>query len=68
MKHGDAVEQLDEWHRQVLIWHWDEGLSHEEIGRRLGITAKNSAVIHHRAIQRLREILKNDDDAAETHV
>jgi len=63
----EAVDQLDERYRQVLVWHRDEGLSHEEIGRRLGITAAYSAVIHHRAIQRLREILTNDDGPAETH-
>jgi RNA polymerase sigma factor (sigma-70 family) len=59
-----GVDRLEDRQRQVLVWHRDEGLSHEEIGRRLGITAENSAVIHHRAIRRLRKILAEGDSSS----
>lgn len=47
--------------RQVLIWRFEEGLSHREIGDRLGISENGSQSRLFRALQACRKRLEEQD-------
>jgi len=52
-----ALDALPEGYRTVLVLHDVEGLTHEEIGERLGIAAGTSKSQLHKARARMRELL-----------
>lgn len=52
---------LSQEDRQVLIWRFAEGLSHREIGDRLGISENGSQSRVFRALQACRKRLKEQD-------
>jgi RNA polymerase sigma-70 factor (ECF subfamily) len=52
-----AIARLPRGARQVFVLHDLEGLRHEEIGRRLGLSAGTSKAQLHRARKLLREVL-----------
>ena len=52
----DAIARLlDERQQKVLLMKFQDGLSDEEIGARLGIAAGHVRVLRHRSLTRLRE-------------
>jgi RNA polymerase sigma-70 factor (ECF subfamily) len=53
-----ALERLPEDYRQVLTWRYQEELSFEEIGQRLGRTANAAHKLFARAVQQLRQELE----------
>jgi RNA polymerase sigma-70 factor (ECF subfamily) len=60
----DAIAQLPEGCRAVLLLRKIELLSHYEIGQRLGIAVSTVEKQHARALRLLREALSTGDDAA----
>ncbi|MFQ5746126.1 MAG: RNA polymerase sigma factor [Gemmatimonadota bacterium] len=54
---GQALDQLSSGYREVLVLHDVEGLTHEEIGQRLGIAPGTSKSQLHKARARMREML-----------
>jgi RNA polymerase sigma-70 factor (ECF subfamily) len=53
----EAVRRLKSMYREVVVLHYLEGLSSEDIGRVLGLTRNTVEVRLHRARQMLRETL-----------
>lgn len=53
----EALNRLDEGDRDILLMQYEEQLSAEEIGSRLGVTAATARVRKHRALQRLGKLL-----------
>jgi RNA polymerase sigma-70 factor (ECF subfamily) len=53
-----AVERLPEDYRQVLAWRYQENLSFEEIGQRLGRTGNAARKLWLRAVQQLQQELE----------
>jgi RNA polymerase sigma-70 factor, ECF subfamily len=51
-----ALARLDARDRELVALRFHAGLSHEEAGRVLGISASNAATRLHRALTRLREL------------
>ena len=60
----DAVDQLPEQFRDVIILRYLEGMSHKEIDQTLGISHKTSRSRLFRALRRLRTILSEGDDTS----
>jgi RNA polymerase sigma-70 factor (ECF subfamily) len=52
-----ALDALPDGYRTVLVLHDVEGLTHEEIGTRLGIAAGTSKSQLHKARARMRDLL-----------
>ena len=52
-----ALDALPDGYRTVLVLHDVEGLTHEEIGTRLGIAAGTSKAQLHKARARMRDLL-----------
>lgn len=52
-----ALRKLPEHYREVVVWHHDDGLTFEAVGRRLGISADAARKKWNRALIRLQEIL-----------
>lgn len=52
-----ALDALPEGYRTVLVLHDVEGLTHDEIGERLGVAAGTSKSQLHKARARMRELL-----------
>ena len=52
-----ALKKLPEHYRDVVVWHYDDGLTFEAIGNRLGISADAARKQWNRALIRLQEIL-----------
>ena len=52
-----ALDALPEGYRTVLVLHDVEGLTHEEIGERLGVAAGTSKSQLHKARARMRDLL-----------
>jgi RNA polymerase sigma-70 factor (ECF subfamily) len=50
-----ALERLPEDYRLVLLWRYQEQLSFEEIGRRLGRSANAARKLWRRAVERLEQ-------------
>jgi RNA polymerase sigma-70 factor (ECF subfamily) len=57
----EAVRRLKSMYREVVVLHYLEGLSSDDIGGVLGITRNTVEVRLHRARQMLREILGPDE-------
>ncbi len=57
-----ALEQLSPAHREVLLLHYTNHLSFEEIGETLGEPANTVKSRHHRALHALRDIMHKDTD------
>jgi RNA polymerase sigma-70 factor (ECF subfamily) len=55
-----ALSTLSEQHRDAILLHHVEGLSHREIGRRLGVDESHSRVLLSRALARLAGALGHD--------
>ena len=56
-----AMSRLSARDREVLQLHYDEELSHTEIGIVLGCSSRNVAVRLHRALRRLRRQVEMND-------
>jgi RNA polymerase sigma factor (sigma-70 family) len=54
-----ALKQLPEDQREILVLSRFEELKYEEIGEMMGISVANVKVKAHRAIQKLRELIQN---------
>jgi RNA polymerase sigma-70 factor (ECF subfamily) len=57
---SDALAQLSEDHREVIVLHHLEGLSWDEVGRRLGRTAGAARMLWARALKELRPLLDEE--------
>ncbi|MCY2968959.1 MAG: sigma-70 family RNA polymerase sigma factor [Planctomycetota bacterium] len=55
----NAIQQLPENYRQVLLLRQQEGLTFPEIGERLGRSSESARKIWARAVEQLKEILKS---------
>jgi RNA polymerase sigma-70 factor (ECF subfamily) len=55
-----AIDRLTDDERRVVIWRSFDGLSHEQIGRRLGIGAAGAESRYRRALQQLEGLLPPD--------
>lgn len=53
-----AIQQLPEKERKVIILYYYSGLTLKEIGELLGVTESRASQIHSKAISRLRSLLK----------
>jgi RNA polymerase sigma-70 factor (ECF subfamily) len=60
---GEHLQCLPEDYRQVILWHHQDGLPFDEIGRRLGRSADAVRRVWSRAIDRLQEVLCDPDRA-----
>jgi len=58
----EAVRSLDELSQQVIICRFHSGLSHRETSQVLGIGEGNVRVIQFRALKKLKELIRDDDD------
>lgn len=54
---SDALDQLPPGYREVLVLHDVEGLTHREIGERLGVATGTSKSQLHKARARMRELI-----------
>jgi RNA polymerase sigma-70 factor (ECF subfamily) len=57
---SDALAQLSEDHREVIVLHHLEGLGWDEVGRRLGRTAGAARMLWARALKELRPLLDEE--------
>lgn len=57
-----ALARIDHKSRVVLVLRFYLDLSHEEVGRTLGISAATARVRVHRALQRLRPVIDVPED------
>jgi RNA polymerase sigma-70 factor (ECF subfamily) len=53
-----ALRRLPENYRQTLLWHLQDQISFEEIGRRLGISANAAGKLFRRAVQKVRHLME----------
>lgn len=58
-----AIEQLPPSQREVIVLHWYEGLTFQEIGHALCASESAVKVRAHRAYENLRELLHEPHDA-----
>jgi RNA polymerase sigma-70 factor (ECF subfamily) len=59
----DTIARLPDDHRQVMALRYHEGLSFEEVGRRLGRSADAARMLWVRAVERLKHELRCDPEA-----
>jgi RNA polymerase sigma-70 factor, ECF subfamily len=59
-----AVGDLSERYRTVLMMRYSEGMSCRDIGRELGISANSVSIVLHRAKLKLKEFLHAEEDAS----
>jgi RNA polymerase sigma-70 factor (ECF subfamily) len=57
-----AVQQLPAKYRLVIEWHHFEGVRFEEIGERLGRSARTASRLWTQALEQLRQILGSSDE------
>ncbi|HLI28664.1 MAG TPA: sigma-70 family RNA polymerase sigma factor [Chloroflexota bacterium] len=60
----DAVRQLPEEQREVIVLRFIEQLPHAEVARQLGKSTATVRVIQHRALQALRRLLDQAEEGA----
>ena len=60
----DAVRQLPEEQREVIVLRFIEQMPHAEVARHLGKSAATVRVIQHSALQALRRLLDQDEQRA----
>jgi RNA polymerase sigma-70 factor (ECF subfamily) len=53
-----ALRCLPENYRQTLLWHLQDQLSFEEIGRRLGLSENAAGKLFRRAVQKVRRLME----------
>jgi RNA polymerase sigma-70 factor, ECF subfamily len=58
---ADQLAKLPASHREVIVLRHLEGLAFEEVARRMGRTAGAVRVLWLRALDRLRQLLKQED-------
>jgi RNA polymerase sigma-70 factor (ECF subfamily) len=58
-----AIERLPADYRRVMELRYTEGLSFEEVGRRLGRSADAARMLWARAVDRLRQEFRCDPEA-----
>lgn len=61
----DAIEELGERYRRILVQYYIEGLSHRDIAEREGITANNAGTILNRAKDRCIQLY--EERLAQSH-
>lgn len=61
----EALDRLAPGYRQVLVLHDVEGLTHEEIGEKLGVATGTSKSQLHKARARMRELIAPTDERSE---
>ena len=59
-----AVGDLSDRYRTVLMMRYSDGLSCRDIGQELGISANSVSIILHRAKLKLKEFLRTEEDAS----
>jgi RNA polymerase sigma factor (sigma-70 family) len=57
----DAMDQLTEQERDVIMWRYFEDLSFPAIGDRIGLSYRRANQIHDKAVEALREMLGDYD-------
>jgi RNA polymerase sigma-70 factor (ECF subfamily) len=57
----DAVRQLPDEQREVIVLRFIEQMPHADVARHLGKSAATVRVIQHRALQALRKLLEADE-------
>src|SRR6185312_11444106 len=57
----DAVRQLPDEQREVIVLRFIEQMPHADVARHLGKSAATVRVIQHRALQALRKLLEQDE-------
>jgi len=60
----DAVRQLPEEQREVIVLRFIEQMPHADVAKHLGKSAATVRVIQHRALQALRRLLDQDEGRA----
>ena len=53
-----TLRRLPENYRQTLLWHLQDQLSFQEIGRRLGISENAAGKLFRRAVQKVRQLME----------
>jgi RNA polymerase sigma-70 factor (ECF subfamily) len=53
-----VLDRLPENYRQTLLWHLQDELSFEEIGRRLGLTENAAGKLFRRAVRKVRQLME----------
>jgi RNA polymerase sigma-70 factor, ECF subfamily len=61
----EAILQLPQPHRQVIVWRFIENMSYDEVQEMLGKSYGAVRVLQYRALLRLREILERSESARE---
>lgn len=59
---GNAIRQLPEHYRDVIIWRNYERLSFDDIGQRLGKSAEAARKLWARALEQLQQLLEPTDE------
>ena len=57
----EAVRQLPDEQREVIVLRFIEQMPHAEVAKHLGKSAATVRVIQHRALQALRKLLEQDE-------
>ena len=55
---ADALEQLSERERRIIVWRFYYGLSAKDTAEKVGVSYSNVRFIQHRALKKLRDILE----------
>ncbi len=55
---AELLRQLDERSRQIIVLRFFEGLDHQSIADRLGLTPGNVRVIQKRALEKMQKMMK----------
>ena len=55
---AEALEQLPERERRIIVWRFYYGLSAKETAEKVGVSYSNVRFIQHRALKKLRDILE----------
>ncbi len=56
---ADALEELDERSRMIIIQHYYNEISLKELAQKLGMSYSNIKIIHHKALQKMKLGLKD---------
>ena len=57
-----AIKQLDEISQNVIVSRFFSDLSHKETAISIGISENNVRVIQYRALKRMRDMLREDNE------
>jgi RNA polymerase sigma-70 factor, ECF subfamily len=63
----DAVRQLPDEQREVIVLRFIEQMPHADVAQHLGKSAATVRVIQHRALQALRKLLEADEQRSNGH-